>query len=256
MAQVTAIFNQKGGVGKTTTTINLAAGVGRQKKRSLIIDLDSQGNATSGIGVEKNRDLNIFDVIMGQAQIEDVIVSTNAQNVDILPGSIDMIGLELIVGDQDDWPYLLKDAISDIKEKYDYIFIDCPPSLGINSIMGLVASDYVLITIQTEFYALEGTSQFMDTISKVRDNYNEDLSVIGVLMVMYDGRTRLSTDVEAEVKSFFGDLVFDTIIHRNVRLAEAPSYGQSIFDYDRISRGAWNYRSLSREFLRRVDANV
>ena len=253
MAYITAIFNQKGGVGKTTTTINLAAGVARQKHKTLIIDLDSQGNATSGIGVSKDLKHNIFDVITGQMDPRDCIVPTTAKDVDILPGSIDMAGLEMHITKDPDWAYSLQRAITDIKDDYDYIFIDCPPSLGVSSIMGMVAADYVLITIQTEFYALEGTSQLMDSIQLVQDNYNDELEIIGVLLVMYDGRTRLSNDVKTEVEGFFGDLVFDSIIHRNVRLAEAPSYGQSIFDFDRISRGSWNYRSLSREFIKRVN---
>ena len=254
MAKTTAIFNQKGGVGKTTTAINLAAGLGRRGDKVLLVDMDSQGNATSGFGIDKQSlNSDIFKILIGEMNIEDSLEDTSAKNVKILPGTIDMAGLEAqLYSTDDDWPYLLKSKLEKVYDDFDHIIIDCPPSLGINSIMSLVASDYVLITIQTEFYALEGTSQFMDTISMVQDNYNEDLSIIGVLLVMYDGRTRLSKDVKEEVESVFGDLVFNTVINRNVRLGESPSYGLSIFDYDNISRGAWNYRSLTREYVGRL----
>lgn len=253
MGKVIAVFNQKGGVGKTTTAINLAAGVGRRKKKVLLIDMDSQGNATSGLGIDKNSlDNTIFQVLTEEVSLKDIIIPSSAKNLELAPASIDLAGLEVELANSDVWPYLLSNMIDTIKEGYDYIFIDCPPSLGILSLMCLNSSDYVLIPIQTEFYALEGTGQLLSTIEMVRENYKEDLNIAGVLMCMYDGRTRLSTDVVDEVKNAFGDLVFNTLINRNVRLAEAPSYGMSIFDYDNLSRGAWNYRSLSKEFLDRV----
>ena len=256
MGKIISIFNQKGGVGKTTTAINLSAGLGRRKKKILLIDLDPQGNSTSGLGIEKTSlEANIYDVIKGQSINSDLTISSSAQNVDLLPSGIELAGLELELAQRDDWHFLLKEKLDEIKDSFDLILIDCPPSLGIISLMSLIASDYVLIPIQSEFYALEGTSQLLETIEMVQANYNTSLEILGVVMVMHDGRTRLATDVVDEVKSVFGDLVFKTLISRNVRLAEAPSYGVSIFDYDRISKGAWNYRSLSKEVIDRIGDN-
>lgn len=253
MGRTISIFNQKGGVGKTTTSINLSAGLGLRKQKVLLIDLDPQGNATSGLGIDKSKlELNIYDVIMRDTDIEKVKIKTSAENLDIVPSGMEVAGLEIELADTDNWHNLLQKAISKVKDSYDVIIIDSPPSLGIISIMGLIASDNVLIPVQSEFYALEGTGQLMETIKMVKENYNSELEILGVVMVMHDARTRLATDVVDEVKNVFGDLVFDTIINRNVRLAEAPSYGMSIFDYDRLSRGAWNYRSLSKEVLNRI----
>lgn len=254
MGTITAIFNQKGGVGKTTTAINLGAGIARLNKKTIIVDMDSQGNATSGVGIDKNSiDHDIFGVLAGEYSAQDAIVQTSSKNLDLICGSIDMASLEVELAQTENWPILLKNSLDQIKDLYDHIIVDCPPSLGLNSLMSLVAADHVLITIQTEFYALEGTVQLMDTVSMVRDNYNQDLDIIGVLLVMYDGRTRLSQDVEDEVRDTFEDLVFDTKIFRNVRLAEAPSYGQTIYEYDNLSRGSWNYKALTKEFLKRTD---
>ena len=252
MSKVISIFNQKGGVGKTTTAINLAAGLGRKNKKVLLVDLDPQGNSTSGFGIDKNNlDNNIFDVLTSNEDINSTILETSAKNVSVVPSGIELSGLEISLADKK-WQNLLKDKFNIIEETYDFIFIDCPPTLGITSLMGLIASDFVLIPIQGEFYALEGTSQLLETIDMVKNNYNEDLKIIGVLLTMFDARTRLATDVLEEVKNVFNDLVFKTKISRNVRLAEAPSYGKSIFDYDRISRGTWDYKALSKEFLNRV----
>ncbi len=252
MGKIISIFNQKGGVGKTTTAINLSAGVGRKGKKVLLVDLDPQGNTTSGLGIDKNSlDNNIYDVIMGEISIKDIILETSAKNVDIIPSGIELSGIELELAEEK-WQYKLKDMLDIIEETYDFIFVDCPPTLGITSLMGLIASDFVLIPIQAEFYALEGTGQLLSTLNMVRSNYNKDLVVLGVIMTMYDARTRLASDVLNEVKKVFGDLIFNTKISRNVRLAEAPSYGQSIFDYDRISKGSWDYNALSKEFLNRV----
>lgn len=252
MGKIISIFNQKGGVGKTTTAINLSAGVGRKGKKVLLVDLDPQGNTTSGLGIDKNSlDNNIYDVIMGEISIKDIILETSAKNVDIIPSGIELSGIELELSEEK-WQYKLKDMLDIIEETYDFIFVDCPPTLGITSLMGLIASDFVLIPIQAEFYALEGTGQLLSTLNMVRSNYNKDLVVLGVIMTMYDARTRLASDVLNEVKKVFGDLIFNTKISRNVRLAEAPSYGQSIFDYDRISKGSWDYNALSKEFLNRV----
>ncbi len=256
MGKTIGIFNQKGGVGKTTTAINLAAGLGRRNKKVLIIDLDPQGNATSGLGIDKSTlDNNIYDIINGESKTSEGILDTNGKNVSLIPSGIELAGLEIELAHKDDWHYIIKNSIEEIKEDYDVVIIDCPPSLGILSIMALIASDYVLIPIQSEFYALEGTGQLLETIEMVKGNYNPDLEILGVVMVMHDARTRLSSDVVEEVRGVFGDAVFKTIINRNVRLAEAPSYGMSIFDYDRISKGAWNYRALSKEVIDRMDKN-
>lgn len=256
MGKVIGIFNQKGGVGKTTTSINLSAALGRKKQKVLLIDMDPQGNATSGFGINKNQlDLNVYDLIQARATADDMTVTTSAKNVNLIAGGIDLAGLEIELAEKDDWPFRLRDAIEAIKDTYDFIIIDCPPSLGILSLMALVACNYVIIPVQSEFYALEGTSQLLETIHMVQNNYNQDLEILGVLVVMHDARTRLATDVFDEIKRVFSDKVFKTIISRNVRLAEAPSYGQAIFDYDSLSKGAWNYKALGKEVLNRVNGD-
>lgn len=256
MGKVIGIFNQKGGVGKTTTSINLSAALGRRKQKVLLIDMDPQGNATSGLGINKNQlYLNVYDLIQGKAFTDQMTISTSAKNVDIIAGGIDLAGLEIELADKDDWPYRLRNAIEVAKDTYDFIIVDCPPSLGILSLMALIACDYVIIPVQSEFYALEGTSQLLETIHMVQKNYNHDLEILGVLVVMHDSRTRLATDVFDEINRVFADKVFKTIISRNVRLAEAPSYGQAIFDYDSLSKGAWNYKALGKEVLNKVNGN-
>lgn len=256
MGKIIGIFNQKGGVGKTTTAINLAAGLGRRNKTVLLVDLDPQGNATSGLGIDKSSlEYNVYDLILGHEDADQVILETNAKNLSLIPSGIELAGLEIELAHSNDWHYIVRNGLSSISDKFDVIIVDCPPSLGILSIMALIASDYVLIPIQSEFYALEGTGQLLETIEMVRENYNPELEVLGVVMVMHDARTKLSGDVIEEVRRVFGDAVFKTVINRNVRLAEAPSYGMSIFDYDRISKGAWNYRALSKEVIDRMGEN-
>lgn len=256
MGKIISIFNQKGGVGKTTTSINLAAGIGRRKKSVLLVDLDPQGNTTSGLGINKTEiDGSLYDIISEDMSFEDVKLETSAKNVDLIPSGIELAGLEVELSGNPSWQNILKDIIEDIKDNYDIIILDCPPSLGIITLMSLISSDYVLIPIQSEFYALEGTGQLLETINMVKENYNSNLEILGVVMVMHDARTRLSSDVVEEVKNVFKDMVFKTIINRNVRLAEAPSYGLSIFDYDRLSKGAWNYKSLTKEVLDRIGEN-
>ena len=252
MGKIISVFNQKGGVGKTTTSINLAAALGDMGKKILIVDMDPQGNCTSGLGIDKRSEINIiYDVLVGNTEIVDSIQKDIAKNLDIIPSNNNLAGFEIEYANKD-WQNVLKIKISDIKEDYDFIFIDSPPSLGILSVMSLNASDEVLVPMQCEYYSLEGISQLFETIDLVKDNYNPNLKISGIVMCMYDGRTNLSLQVVEEVKAYFKEKVFSTMISRNVRLAEAPSHGLSILDYDRSSKGAKNYLDLAKEFLKRV----
>ena len=250
MARIITIFNQKGGVGKTTTVINLAAALGKLDQKILVIDIDPQGNATSGLGVDKlSLNLSTYDGLINGVNLEKIILETSAENVDILPSNVDLAGAEIELIEIDERELCLKKSIESIQDKYDYIFIDCPPSLGLLSINGLSASHSVLIPIQCEYYALEGVSQLMDTIILVKKGLNPDLEIEGVVLSMFDGRTNLSIQVVDEVKKYFKGKVYTSIIPRNVRLAEAPSYGLSIIDYDPKSKGAEAYMELAEEFL-------
>ncbi len=254
MGKVISIFNQKGGVGKTTTSVNLCAGLGKLGKKILLIDIDPQGNATSGLGLENESDMPIiYDVLTNEADIKDSIRSSSAENVDMIGSNNDLAGLEIEFAKAGDWENILKDKIEKIKNQYDYIFIDCPPSLGILSIIGLVASDSVIIPIQCEYYALEGVSQLFKTIKMVKKSLNKNLEVEGVVLSMFDGRTNLSIQVVEEVKAYFKGKVYVSIIPRNVRLAEAPSHGLSVMDYDNKSKGAQAYMDLAEEFLELVE---
>lgn len=254
MGKIISIFNQKGGVGKTTTSINLCAGLGKLGKKILLIDIDPQGNATSGLGVKISEDTPIiYDVLTDQVKIEDTINETTAENVFLIGANNDLAGLEIEFARAGNWEMSLKNKIVKIKEDFDYIFIDCPPSLGILSIIGLVASDSVTIPIQCEYYALEGVSQLFSTIKMVKKNLNKDLEVEGVVLSMFDGRTNLSIQVVEEVKAYFKSKVYVSLIPRNVRLAEAPSHGLSIMDYDSKSKGSEAYMDLAEEFLDLVE---
>lgn len=251
MGKAIAIFNQKGGVGKTTTNINLAACLAKKGKKILVLDIDPQGNTTSGLGIEKKAlkkssyDLMIEDDI----NAEDVILKTGVDNLDIIPANVSLSGAEVELAIIRGREKRLKKALNQVKEKYDFIFIDCPPSLGLLTINSLTAVDSVLIPIQCEFYALEGVAQLMNTIEIVRKNLNEKLYVQGVILSMFDGRTNLSVQVVEEVKKYFRGKVYKTVIPRNVRLAEAPSYGLPIIEYDPKSKGAEAYREFADEFL-------
>lgn len=251
MGKIITVFNQKGGVGKTTTSINLAAALGLKSVKTLLIDIDPQGNSTSGVGIEKGDGNIIYDLLVSNCTAEEAIVKDVSENLDVIPSGSDLAGFEIEFANRD-WQNTLKDKIDALREEYDFIFIDSPPSLGILSIMSLNASDEVLVPMQCEYYALEGISQLFSTIELVRKNYNPTLSIAGIVMCMYDGRTNLSLQVVEEVKSFFKEKVFSTMISRNVRLAEAPSHGLTIFGYDKSSKGAKNYMSLAEEFLRRM----
>lgn len=257
MGKAIAIFNQKGGVGKTTTNINLAACLAAVGKRVLMVDIDPQGNTTSGIGVAK-RKLNetLYDVLIEDGfDIKKAIIKTKIKNLELIPASVDLAGAEVELVSANDRERRLKRALAGIKSDYDYVFIDCPPSLGILTINSLTAVDSVLIPIQCEFYALEGVSQLIATIDLVKKSLNPDLEIDGVILSMFDGRNNLSLQVAQEAKKFFGKKVFQTVIPRNVRLAEAPGYGMPIIAYDSSSKGARAYRTFTAEFLKREGEN-
>jgi chromosome partitioning protein len=250
MGRVISIFNQKGGVGKTTSVVNLAAALGKLNKRILVVDIDPQGNATSGLGIDKKSlEKSIYNVMIENADIKNIIYNTTAENVYIAPSNVELAGAEIELIEKEDRELVLKKAIEGIKDSYDIIFIDCPPSLGLLSINGLSASDSVIIPIQCEYYALEGVSQLMETIMLVKRGLNPQLEIEGVILSMFDGRTNLSIQVVEEVKKYFKGKVYTTIIPRNVRLAEAPSHGLSVIDYDSKSKGAEAYAELAEEFL-------
>lgn len=252
MARVISVANQKGGVGKTTTTVNLGACLADAGKRVLLVDMDAQGNATSGIGIKKSDVTNdIYDVLVNEVPIKEVIQQTARERLDIAPATIQLSGAEIELTSMMARESRLKTALSEVTEEYDYILIDCPPSLGHLTINSFSASDSILIPVQCEYYALEGLSQLLNTIRLVQKHFNADLRIEGVLLTMYDARTNLGSEVVEEVRKYFRERVYDTIIPRNVRLSEAPSHGQSIIDYDPKSKGAENYHALAKEVMNR-----
>lgn len=252
MGKIIAIANQKGGVGKTTTTINLAAALGVLEKKVLIIDADPQANATSGLGLDVEEVENgTYQVILHAVEASDAILKTNSPNVSVIPAHIDLVAIELELVDKDDREYMLKNAITEIKNEYDYILIDCAPSLGLITLNALTAADSVIIPIQCEYYALEGLGKLLNTIKSVQKVHNPELDIEGMLLTMYDSRLRLSNQVVAEVKKHFNSMVFKTIIQRNIRLGEAPSFGETIIAYDATSKGAVNYINLAHEIIKK-----
>ena len=251
MGKIISVANQKGGVGKTTTSVNLSAAIGASGKKVLLIDLDPQGNATSGYGINK-RDVEIssYDVLIGAATIDDATIKSNFKNVSVVPSNISLAGAEIELVELQNRMLRLKAKLIAVKDRYDFIFIDCPPSLGIITVNALSASDSILIPIQPEYYALEGLSQLMNTVKTVKRMYNQDLELEGVLLTMFDARLNLTMQVVAEVKKFFKGKIFKTVIPRNVRLSEAPSYGQPIIYYDKGSKGTESYISLAKEVIK------
>lgn len=250
MAKVVALFNQKGGVGKTTTNVNLSACIANKGKKVCVIDIDPQGNTTSGFGIDKSQlEFSIYDLLIDGVNIKDIIIKTDYNNIDLIPSSSELAGAEIELVSTTDREKKLKKAIDEIRQDYDYIFVDCPPSLGLLTINSLSAVDSVLIPIQCEYYALEGVSQLMNTIQLVKQSLNPNLEIQGVVLSMFDGRTNLSIQVVDEVKNYFKGKVYTTIIPRNVRLAEAPSHGQPIIYYDNKSKGAEAYCELAEEFI-------
>ena len=252
MHKVVTIANQKGGVGKTTTAINLAAGVAVAEYTTLLIDIDPQANSTSGLGVDARGSVkNAYDVIINDVNPREVIVKTEMPFLSLLPSNINLVGAEVELVDMENREMILKNIVEKVRNEYDFIFIDCPPSLGLLTLNGLVAGDSVLIPVQCEYYALEGLGQLLNTVNIIQKNLNPKLEIEGVLLTMFDSRLRLSNQIVEEVRKYFGDKAFSTIISRNVRLSEAPSYGKPILLYEAVSSGARNYMELTKEFLKR-----
>lgn len=252
MGKIIAIANQKGGVGKTTTSVNLAASLGVLDKKVLLIDADPQANATSGLGIDVDSiEIGSYQLLEHTAKAEDCIIPANSPNVSIIPAHIDLVAIEIELVDKEDREYMLKKAITHLKSEYDYILIDCAPSLGLLTLNALTAADSVIIPIQCEYFALEGLGKLLNTIKSVQKVHNAALDIEGMLLTMFDSRLRLSNQVVEEVQKHFSNMVFDTIIQRNVKLGEAPSYGESIINYDVGSKGATNYLSLAREIIKK-----
>lgn len=257
MGKIIAIANQKGGVGKTTTSVNLAASLGVLEKKVLLIDADPQANSTSGLGIDVDSiEIGTYQLLEHTKTARETIIPTTSPNVDLIPSHIDLVAIEIELVDKEEREYMMKKAILDLKNDYDYVLIDCAPSLGLLTLNALTAADSVIIPIQCEYFALEGLGKLLNTIKSVQRIHNADLDIEGMLLTMYDSRLRLSNQVVEEVRKHFGDMVFDTIIQRNVRLSEAPSYGESIIKYDAASKGASNYLNMAHEVVKKNKQKV
>ncbi|MBR3932557.1 MAG: ParA family protein [Clostridia bacterium] len=251
MVKCISVANQKGGVGKTTTSVNLASCLAEQKKKVLLVDLDPQGNATSGVGVDKEETPHsVYDVLINDVKVSDAIIKTEFTNLYLLSSGIDLAGAEIEMVEIENREHLLKNALSGLKDEFDYIIIDCPPSLGLLTLNAFTASNSIIMPIQCEYYALEGLSQLTATIRKVKKQLNPGIEIEGVLLTMYDVRTNLSMLVAQEVKKYYGDKLYKTVIPRNVRLSEAPSYGEPINYYDKTSKGSEMYTKLAKEVIK------
>ena len=250
MGKVISVANQKGGVGKTTTTVNLSTLLAKKGKKVLVIDTDPQGNATSGLGITKELELSVYDILVGETTFDETVQETAIKNLKICPSNISLAGAEVELVSMMSREQRLKVKLDDVKENYDYILIDCPPSLGLVTLNAFTASDSVLIPVQCEYFALEGLGQLLNTVNLVKKHLNKNLEIEGALLTMYDARTNLSNQVVKEVKKYFEDKVYKTVIPRNVRLSEAPSYGMPISLYDPRSKGAKAYEKLTREILK------
>ena len=254
MGRIVAIANQKGGVAKTTTSVNLAASLVATRRKVLLVDMDPQGNATMGSGVDKQSlNYSSYHVLMGEVEISDAITSTNEAGYDLLPANADLTAAEVQLLEMQQRERKLREALQSVRDRYDYVFIDCPPSLNMLTLNALVAAQSVLIPIQCEYYALEGLTALVNTIEEIRGSLNPNLKIEGLLRTMYDPRNRLSADVTMQLQKYFGDRVYRTVIPRNVRLAEAPSYGVPALIYDKTSRGAQAYLALAGEIVRREE---
>lgn len=257
MGKIIAIANQKGGVGKTTTSVNLAASLGVLDKKVLLIDADPQANATSGLGIDvESVEKGTYQILEHSATPEESILKTTSTNVDVIPAHIDLVAIEIELVDKNEREYMLKKVIQGLRTKYDYILIDCAPSLGLLTLNALTAADSVIIPIQCEYFALEGLGKLLNTVKSVQKIHNPHLDIEGLLLTMYDSRLRLSNQVVEEVQKHFNEMVFETIIQRNTRLSEAPSYGESIISYDASSKGATNYLSLAEEIIEKNKVTV
>jgi len=251
MVKCISVANQKGGVGKTTTSVNLASCLAEQKKKVLLVDLDPQGNATSGVGIDKEEtEHSVYDILINNVNPADAVIKTEFSNLYLLPSGIDLAGAEIEMVDIENREHLLKNALSKLKDDFDYIIIDCPPSLGLLTLNAFTASNSIIMPIQCEYYALEGLSQLTATVRKVKKQLNPAIEIEGVLLTMYDVRTNLSMLVAEEVKKYYGDKLYKTVIPRNVRLSEAPSYGEPINYYDKSSKGSEMYTKLAKEVIK------
>lgn len=256
MGKIIAVANQKGGVGKTTTAVNIAAALGICGKNTLLIDIDPQGNATSGVGIDKRKvEVSSYDVLVNGATAKDSVVHTPFSRLDLLPSSLDLAAADLALADMSEREFILKKAVSPVRGSYDYIIVDCPPSLGLVTLNALTLADTILVPIQCEFYALEGLSQLISTVRRVKRQFNSMIDIEGVLLTMYDGRLNLTQQVVEEVKRFFPRKVFSTVIPRSVRISEAPSHGKPIMYYDRCNKGSDAYMALAKEIIRKNQVN-